>query len=34
MKFVVKREGKLYMEGTVSEIVLSEKLDPNLFDKP
>lgn len=34
MKFVVKRDGKLYMEGTISEVVLSEKLDPSLFTKP
>lgn len=34
MKFTVKRDGKLYMEGEVSEIVLSEKLDPSVFAKP
>jgi hypothetical protein len=34
MKFTVKRDGKLYMEGEASEIQLSEKLDASLFAKP
>ncbi|HYH67981.1 MAG TPA: hypothetical protein VD866_25010 [Urbifossiella sp.] len=33
-KFVVKRDGKLYLEGEASEITLTETLDANLFVKP
>lgn len=33
-KFVVKRSGKLFLEGEASEIQLSEKLDASLFEKP
>lgn len=34
MKFTVKRDGKLYMEGEATEVQLAEKLDDNLFAKP
>ena len=34
MKFTIKRDGKLFMEGEASEIQLSEKLDASLFAKP
>ena len=34
MKFVIKRDGKLYIEGEASEMQLSEKLDASLFAKP
>lgn len=34
MKFTVKRNGKLHMEGEVTDIELSEKLDANTFAKP
>ncbi len=34
MKFTVKRDGKLFMEGEASEIQLSDKLDASLFTKP
>jgi hypothetical protein len=34
MKFVVKRNGKLFMEGEASEVKLYEKLDDSLFKKP
>jgi hypothetical protein len=34
MKFLVKRDGKLYIEGEASEVQLSEKLDASLFAKP
>jgi len=33
-KFVVKRDGKLYLEGETSEVTLTETLDANLFVKP
>jgi hypothetical protein len=34
MKFTVKRNGKLFLEGEVSEVVLSDKFDAGTFDKP
>jgi outer membrane lipoprotein-sorting protein len=34
MKFTVKRNGKLHVEGEATEIKLSEKLDASLFAKP
>ena len=34
MKFTVKRDGKLYMEGEATEVTLAEKLDDNVFAKP
>lgn len=34
MKFIVKRDGKLYMEGEVTEYQLAEKLDGAVFAKP
>ena len=34
MKFSVKRNGKLFMEGESSEVTLSEKLDATTFAKP
>jgi hypothetical protein len=34
MKFVIKRDGKLYLDGEASELQLSEKLDASLFTKP
>ena len=34
MKFVTKRDGKLYVEGTVTDFQLSEKLDEATFAKP
>ena len=34
MKFMVKRNGKLFMEGEASEVKLYEKLDASLFTKP
>ncbi|MBP3960410.1 hypothetical protein J8F10_34725 [Gemmata sp. G18] len=34
MKFTVKRNGKLFMEGESSEVLLSEKLDASTFTKP
>ena len=34
MKFTVKRNGKLFMEGESTEVVLSEKLDVGTFAKP
>lgn len=33
-KFSVKRDGKLYMEGEVTDMQLSDKLDASIFDKP
>lgn len=33
-KFVVKRDGKLYLEGEVSDYQLTEKLDDGVFAKP
>ncbi|MBN9117863.1 MAG: hypothetical protein J0I06_01620 [Planctomycetes bacterium] len=33
-KFLVKRNGKLHVEGEVTGIELSEKLDASLFEKP
>lgn len=34
MKFSIKRDGKIYVEGEVTEAVLAEKADDNVFDKP
>lgn len=34
MKLVVKRDGKLYVEGEVSELTLAESLDASVFAKP
>jgi hypothetical protein len=34
MKFTIKRDGKLYVEGEATEMQLVEKLDANLFAKP
>ena len=34
MKFTVKRDGKLFVEGEATEILLAEKLDASLFTKP
>jgi hypothetical protein len=34
MKFVVKRDGKLYVEGEISDYQLTEKLDDGVFGKP
>jgi hypothetical protein len=34
MKFTVKRNGKPYIEGEASEVMLYEKLDASLFEKP
>jgi hypothetical protein len=34
MKFVVKRDGKLYVEGELSDYQLIEKLDDGVFAKP
>ena len=33
-KFVVKRNGKLFMEGEATGVELSEKLDASTFAKP
>ena len=33
-KFIVKRDGKLYSEGEISDYQLTEKLDDALFAKP
>jgi hypothetical protein len=33
-KFIVKRDGKLYSEGEVSDFQLTEKLDDGVFAKP
>lgn len=34
MKFVVKRDGKLFMDGEATEVELAEKLDASVFAKP
>jgi hypothetical protein len=34
MKFTVKRDGKLFIEGEATEVQLSEKLDASVFAKP
>lgn len=34
MKFMVKRDGKIFMEGEAIEYVLAEKLDASVFAKP
>ena len=34
MKFKVKRDGKPFIDGEATEIVLSEKLDASIFAKP
>ncbi len=34
MKFVVKRDGKLFLEGEASEVHLAEKIDDAVFAKP
>jgi hypothetical protein len=34
MKFTVKRDGKLFLEGEATEMTLAEKLDASTFDKP
>ncbi|QJW92743.1 hypothetical protein [Frigoriglobus tundricola] len=34
MKFTVKRNGKLYMEGESTDVQLAEKLDASTFAKP
>jgi hypothetical protein len=34
MKFTIKRDGKLYLEGEVTEYQLAEKLDDSVFAKP
>lgn len=34
MKFTVKRDGKLFMEGESTEVTLSDKLDAGTFAKP
>jgi hypothetical protein len=34
MKFTIKRDGKLYLEGAVTEYQLAEKLDDGVFAKP
>jgi hypothetical protein len=34
MKFVVKRSGKLFMDGEATEVKMYEKLDASLFEKP
>ena len=34
MKFTVKRDGKLFVEGEATELTLSEKLDASVFAKP
>lgn len=34
MKVVVKRDGKLYVEGEVTDITLAESLDVSVFAKP
>jgi hypothetical protein len=33
-KFVVKRAGKLFVEGEATSIEMFDKLDANLFEKP
>jgi hypothetical protein len=34
MKFVIKRDGKLYLEGELTDCQLAEKLDASVFAKP
>ena len=34
MKFTIKRDGKLFIEGEATEMQLSEKLDASMFAKP
>jgi hypothetical protein len=34
MKFTIKRDGKPYLEGEVTEYKLSESLDESMFAKP
>ena len=34
MKFVVKRDGKLFLEGEATDCTLSEKLAADVFAKP
>jgi hypothetical protein len=34
MKFTAKRDGKLHIEGEVTDLQLAEKLDPKVFAKP
>jgi hypothetical protein len=34
MKFTVKRDGKLFVEGEATELTLEEKLDASIFAKP
>jgi hypothetical protein len=34
MKFIVKRDGKLFLEGEATECHLAEKLDASVFAKP
>lgn len=34
MKFTTKRDGKLYLEGELSEITLADKIDAGVFVKP
>jgi hypothetical protein len=34
MKFTVKRDGKLFIEGEATEIMLAEKFDASVFAKP
>ncbi|MCI0704566.1 MAG: hypothetical protein L0241_26215 [Planctomycetia bacterium] len=34
MKFVIKRDSKLFLEGEATEYTLLEKLDDSVFDKP
>jgi len=33
-KFVIRRDGKLFMEGEATDITLTETLDPSLFARP
>ena len=33
-KLTVKRDGKLYLEGELSDVKVSEKLDDSTFEKP
>jgi len=34
MKFVVKRDGKLFVEGEATDYQLAEKLEDSVFAKP
>jgi hypothetical protein len=34
MKFTIKRDGKLYLEGEMTDVQLAEKLDASVFAKP